>query len=130
MLKEKARDLKSQAVKFIGYVPMQDLPSLYAAAELLLYPSLYEGFGLPPLEAMACGCPVVISNTPSLAEICGDAGRYVVAEDVQSIVDGLSAVLTDRSLREHLRSSGLERVQRYSWDKTAREVLGVIESVH
>jgi glycosyltransferase involved in cell wall biosynthesis len=130
VLREKVRDLNARAVKFIGYVPLQDLPALYAAAELLLYPSLYEGFGLPPLEAMACGCPVVISNTPSLSEICGDAGYYVEAEDVQSIADGLSAVLVDPNLAKRLRAAGLQRVQLYSWDKTAREVLRVLESVH
>ncbi len=103
------------------------LYNLYKNAKLFVFPSLYEGFGLPPLEAMACGCPVVVSNVASLPEVCGDAGYYVDPYCVESIAEGIYQVLTDESLRQSLIQKGLERAALFSWEKSAREHLKVFE---
>lgn len=129
VLKQLTMELNLSEVKFLGYVAADDLPPLYSSAQALLYPSLYEGFGLPPLEAMACGCPVIVSNTSSLPEVCGDAAQYVHPNDLGSIAQGLLAVLTDRDLQDRLRCAGLARVKLFSWDKAGREIVRVIESV-
>jgi len=105
------------------------LAGLYKNAILFVYPSLYEGFGLPPLESMACGCPVVVSNAASLPEVCGDAAYYVNPHDVDSIADGMRKVLTDDDLRRSLVKKGLERVNFFSWERSAREFLRVFEEV-
>jgi len=105
------------------------LIGLYKNARLLIYPSLYEGFGLSPLEAMACGCPIIVSNTTSLPEVCGDAAYYVDPLDVDSIAEGLIAVLTDDALRQGLIQKGLERVKFFSWEKSAKEYMKVFEEV-
>ncbi len=116
-------------VIYLGYVPNSELGKLYNLAALFVYPSLYEGFGLPPLEAMACGCPVVVSNVASLPEVCGDAAYYVDPYNVESIAEGMYKVLTDNSLRETLIKKGLERVKLFSWEKSAKEHLKVFEDV-
>jgi len=105
------------------------LTGLYKNAICFVYPSLYEGFGLPPLEAMACGCPTVVSNAASLPEVCGDAAYYVDPHDVDSIADGMRKVLTDDDLRRSLIKKGLERVNFFSWERSAREFLRVFEEV-
>ncbi|MBI4699332.1 MAG: glycosyltransferase family 4 protein [Nitrospirae bacterium] len=91
-----------EKVFFIGHISNEDLPYFYNSASILAFPSLYEGFGLPPLEAMACGCPVVVSNAASLPEVCGDAACYVDPYNVESIAEGMYKVLTDESLRQSL----------------------------
>jgi glycosyltransferase involved in cell wall biosynthesis len=106
-----------------------DLKILYQNASCFVFPSLYEGFGLPPLEAMACGCPTVVSKVASLPEVCGDASYYVDPYDIESIADGIYKVLTDENLRNSLIKKGLERVKLFSWEKTAKETLKVIEEV-
>jgi len=116
-------------VKFTGYVPDEDLPYLYNAADLFVYPSFYEGFGLPPLEAMACGTPVITSNTSSLPEVVGDAGIMVDPYDVDGLAQAMYEVLTNDDLREDLIKKGIERAKMFSWEKTARETLKVYESV-
>jgi len=108
-----------------GYVNPNDLPVIYNATELFVYPSLYEGFGLPPLEAMACGTPVVTSNLSSLPEVVGDAAVLVDPYNVESIARGILKVLKDKELRENLIRKGFERVKIFSWEKTARETLSV-----
>lgn len=108
-------------VQFAGYMSDNDLTALYSGADAFVFPSLYEGFGLPPLEAMACGCPVIASKTASLPEVCGDAAYYIDPYSVESITDGIYTVLTDETLRQSLRKKGLERAKLYSWEKSARE---------
>jgi len=120
--------LKDRVV-FLDYVPEENLPHLYSEAAAFVFPSLYEGFGLPPLEAMACGCPVVVSNAASLPEICGDAAYYVDPYNVESIAEGIYRVLTDEVLRSNLIEKGLERAKLFSWEKSAKEHLKVFEEV-
>ncbi|AEF97057.1 glycosyltransferase family 4 protein [Methanotorris igneus] len=117
-------------VIFTGYVPDEDLPALYNAADLFVYPSLYEGFGLPPLEAMACGTPVITSNTSSLPEVVGDAGIMVNPYDVDELANKMYNVLTNDGLREELSKKGLERAKLFSWKKCAEEHLKVYEEVY
>ena len=121
------RLLLKDRVIFLGYVPEEDLPHLYSDAAAFVFPSLYEGFGLPPLEAMACGCPVVASNAASLPEVCGDAVRYVDPYDVESIAQGIHEVLTDEVMRQNLRAKGLERAKLFSWERAAKEHLKIFE---
>jgi glycosyltransferase involved in cell wall biosynthesis len=118
-----------QDVIQLGYVPAADLPSLYNAAEVFVYPSLYEGFGLPVLEAMACGTPVITSQGSSLAEVAGDGCLLVDPLDESSIASALERILADRGLRERLSQAGLKRSGQFSFEKTARQTLGVYERV-
>jgi glycosyltransferase involved in cell wall biosynthesis len=104
---------------FLQDVPDDDLIRLYNGALAFLYPSLYEGFGLPALEAAACGTPVVTSNSTSLPEVMGDAAVFVDPYEVESIADGIRRVVEDAALREQLRSRGLERAKLFHWDRTA-----------
>jgi glycosyltransferase involved in cell wall biosynthesis len=112
-------------LQFTGYVPDADLPFLYNAAALFVYPSLYEGFGIPPLEAMACGTPVVTSNVTSLPEVVGDAALTVDPTDEAALADAIRQALTDEPLRAQLRTAGLARAAAFSWERTAAETLGV-----
>ncbi len=112
-------------VLFPGYIPRDELPLWYNAAGLFIYPSLYEGFGLPPLEAMACGTPVIASNTSSLPEVVGEAGLLVDPYDVEGMAEAMFKALTDEGLREEMRRRGLERAREFSWLKTARETVRV-----
>ena len=114
-------------VFYIGYIPEKDLGKIYSLARLFVYPSFYEGFGLPPLEAMACGCPVIVSHAASLPEVCGEAAYYINPHEVESITAGMERILADNSLRDILRSKGLERAALFSWEKAAREHLKVFE---
>jgi len=116
-------------VVFTDYVAEEDLPAYYSGAECFILPSLYEGFGFPPLEAMACGCPVIVSNVTSLPEIAGEAAIKVDPYDINEIAGALRQVLTDVNLRQELISKGLERAGQFSWEKTARGTLEVYESV-
>lgn len=116
-------------VVYLGYVPDSDLGKLYNIATAFVYPSLYEGFGLPPLEAMACGCPVVVSNVTSLPEVCGDAAYYVNPNDAESIAEGLYKMVTEESLRDSFTIKGLQRAENFSWERSAAEHLKVFEEV-
>jgi glycosyltransferase involved in cell wall biosynthesis len=118
-----------QNIIFTDYVPNEHLKYLYKNARLLVFPSLYEGFGLPPLEAMACGCPVVVSNVASLPEVCGDAAYYVDPYNIESIAQGMYEVLTDETLRQGLIQKGLERVKFFSWEKSAKEHIRIFEDI-
>jgi glycosyltransferase involved in cell wall biosynthesis len=106
-------------VLFTGYVADADLPALYAGADLFVYPSLYEGFGLPVLEAMACGAPVVTSNVSSLPEVAGDAGIIIDPENTPALADTLLELLGDEPRRRDLARRGLERAAAFNWDRTA-----------
>lgn len=117
-------------VVFTGYVLDEDLPGLYAAADLFVYPSLYEGFGLPPLEAMACGTPVITSNTSSLPEVVGDAGIMVDPHNVNKLADSICRVLSNKKLKECMVEKGLEKAREFSWERCASETLNVYEEVY
>jgi glycosyltransferase involved in cell wall biosynthesis len=124
-------------VMFPGYIPVSELPLWYNAAELFVYPSLYEGFGLPPLEAMACGTPVVTANTSSLPEVVGEApgtgsqghsaGLTVDPLDVAGLAEAMRRVLGDEALRQEMRKRGLQRAKGFSWTKTAQETVQVYQ---
>ena len=114
-------------VHLTGYVDDQYLPSLLAGASLFVYPSLYEGFGLPPLEAMACGTPVLTSNTTSLPEVTGDAALLVNPHDTKAIANGIQLIVEDSTLRKHLISKGLERAKLFSWEKAAEKTWQVLQ---
>jgi glycosyltransferase involved in cell wall biosynthesis len=116
-------------VRFLGYVPDDQLAVLYRLAAVFVFPSLYEGFGLPPLEAMASGTPVVVSNVSSLPEVVGDAAVLVDPHDVDSIVDGLRLVLTDPARAEEMRRKGLERAREFSWERSVARTLDVYKRV-
>jgi len=105
-------------VRFLGFVPDDTLAVLYRLAGVFVFPSLYEGFGLPPLEAMASGTPVVTSNISSLPEVVGDAALLVDPYDVGSIVDGMRRVLTDTRLAAEMRKKGLVRAREFSWERS------------
>jgi len=112
-------------VRFLGHVPTADLVGLYNLAEALAFPSLYEGFGLPAIEAMACGTPVITSRRGSLVEVAGSAAQFIDPLRVESIAEGLHRVLSDAALREDLRVKGLAQASRFSWTRAAAETCGV-----
>jgi glycosyltransferase involved in cell wall biosynthesis len=123
-----------------GYIADEDLPAVYSAASVFVFPSLYEGFGLPPLEAMACGTPVVCSNASSLPEVCGpaaaggsvdrpEAALLVEPTDVAALAQAMERVLSDEPLRATLRARGLAQAAQFSWERTARETLAVYREV-
>jgi len=116
-------------VRFLGFVPLETLRVFYRAASVFAFPSLYEGFGLAPLEAMACGTPVVASDIPSLVEAVGDAAELVSPDKVFDIARGLREVLLNRDRRHSLSLAGPARARRFHWDSTAREVLEIYREI-
>jgi glycosyltransferase involved in cell wall biosynthesis len=118
--KVKDRCLEDRVV-FTGYVPEEDLPALYKGAEVFVFPSIYEGFGLPPLEAMACGTPVVCSSSSSLPEVVGGAARMFDPFDTRSLVEALRAVIGNTRVQRSLQEAGNRRVAAFSWDRAARQ---------
>jgi glycosyltransferase involved in cell wall biosynthesis len=112
-------------VRFLGFVPFETLRCFYETAAAFVFPSRYEGFGLPPLEAMACGAPVVASNTSSLPEVVGDAAILINPENVFDIARGIRDVLLDDALRQSLIRRGRQQASRFSWEQTARQVLEI-----
>ena len=117
------------AVRFLGFVPIETLRTFYQLASAFVFPSLYEGFGLPPLEAMACGTPVVSSNVSSLPEVVSGAAVVVNPENVFDIARGMREVLLDAGLRSKLIARGFEQVRKFSWDRTAHKVLDTYQEV-
>jgi glycosyltransferase involved in cell wall biosynthesis len=117
----------TDSVVLTGYVPQADLPPLYSGAVCFVYPSYFEGFGLPPLEAMKCGAPVIVGNKTSLPEVVGDAGVLVDPFDVDEIASAMQRVIADPGLRTLLRAQGLERAQLFEWQETARQTLAVYQ---
>ena len=109
-------------VRFLGYMPDATLAVLYRLAAVFVFPSLYEGFGLPPLEAMASGAPVVTSNVSSMPEVAGDAAVLVDPRDPEAIADGIRRVLTEPGLRDSLRARGLARAAEFSWDRAVDRI--------
>jgi glycosyltransferase involved in cell wall biosynthesis len=114
-------------VRPLGFVDEEDIPAVYAGATVVAYPSLEEGFGLPVLEAMAAGAPVLTSDRSSLPEVGGDAAHYVDPTEVGSIRDGLRRLLSDPALRESMRAAGRRRAAEFGWDATARATLAALE---
>jgi len=121
------RSRVEHAVRFLGFVPFETLRCFYQSAAAFVFPSRHEGFGLPPLEAMACGAPVVTSNVSSLPEVVGDAAILVNPENVFDIVRGIRDALLDETLRATLIRRGREQAARFSWSRTARQVLEIYE---
>jgi glycosyltransferase involved in cell wall biosynthesis len=114
---------------FPGFADDEDLPALYRTSELFVFPSLYEGFGLPPLEAMACGTPVVTSNVSSLPEVVGDAGLTVDPTDVHALADAMSRALQDSQLRQRMIDRGLKRAAEFTWLRSARQLRQLYELI-
>ena len=119
----------SRNVRFLGFVPESDLPPLYSLATLFVYPSLYEGFGLPVLEALACGAPVIASNNSSIPEVTGDAAILVDPRDTEALREAVARLLDDESTRLDLSRRGPERAAKFSWDASARQLLAAFEDV-
>ena len=122
-------NLPDDAIQCIGWVDEADKPALYSHAHAFLFPSLYEGFGLPPLEAMASGAPVIASNASSLPEVIGDAGMLIAPRDVRAWADAMRAVLTDNARRDMMRVRGLQQSKKFSWQRAAEETLAVYQSI-
>jgi glycosyltransferase involved in cell wall biosynthesis len=116
-------------IVFTGFVAEEEMAGYYSNAECLVFPSLYEGFGLPVIEAMACGCPVITSNTSSLPEIVGEAGIMVEPHDAEGLANAVGEVFTNPDLKQELKKRGLERASNFSWEKTAEETMKVYEQV-
>jgi len=112
-------------IHFPGFIADDDLPAVLSAAHALVWPSLYEGFGLPPLEAMACGAPVLTSNVSSLPEVVGDAALQVDPHDVDALAESMRALATDATLRNNLMAKGTHRAAHFTWERTAQLTLGV-----
>jgi glycosyltransferase involved in cell wall biosynthesis len=115
----------SDAVIVTGYVPERDLPAMYSGALCFVYPSYFEGFGLPPLEAMQCGVPVIVGDRTSLPEVVGDAGILVDPFDVDALAAAIGKVISDSNLRTELGVRGLARAKLFNWQETARQTLAV-----
>ncbi len=133
LYKQIFKEIKScnmeKEILFLGCVKDEDLHKLYNCADIFIYPSLYEGFGFPPLEAMACGIPVITSNTSSFPEVVDDAGIMVDPDDVNSLCEALYNVLKDKELWHRMSEKGLERVKLFSWKETARKMLEIYDEV-
>ena len=122
-----AEAARRERVRMLGFVADADLPALYRGAALFAFPSFYEGFGLPVLEAMACGVPVVCSNVSSLPEVAGDAALLVDPHDEAALAEALRRGLTDEDLRGRMVAQGLERAAEFTWERAARQLLDVLE---
>ena len=120
---------KSNKIEFRKNVSDEELIKLYNQSKLFIYPSFYEGFGLPPLEAMACGTPVITSNVSSLPEVGGDAVMYCNPYDVEDIKNKIEMVLNDEKLQQEMIQKGLQRVKKFTWEKSAKKHLEVFEEV-
>jgi glycosyltransferase involved in cell wall biosynthesis len=119
----------SERVSFPGWIPQTDLPAVYSLADLFAFPSLHEGFGIPLLEAMACGCPIVCANTGSMPEVVAGAACLVDPLNVQDIAHGLLRVLHDEPLRADLIERGLARAKHFSWERTAQQLLAMFDTL-
>lgn len=129
-LNKKIRELGlSENARLLGGIPGGDLAPLYNLADLFVFPSLYEGFGLPVLEAMACGCPVACSNVSSLPEVAGDAAAYFDPQNTGEMAGQIKRVLQDRKMQGEMKNKGIERAKDFTWEKAARETLAVYEMI-
>jgi glycosyltransferase involved in cell wall biosynthesis len=119
----------AEKVHFPGYIEQDDLPFLYNMAKVFVYPSFYEGFGLPVLESMACGTPVITSNVSSMPEFVGDSGLLIDPNDISGIQNALSDLLMNDQLRIELSGRALKRSKEFTWKETARKTLDVYRRV-
>ena len=125
ILSEVGRMGLQNEIVFLGYVPESDLPALYSAAQIFVYPSLYDGFGFPPLEAMACGTPTIVSNVASLPEVVADCGLMFDPLDAVELAGKMHTLLLEEDIRSNLRVKGLERAKEFTWERAAAETLKV-----
>jgi glycosyltransferase involved in cell wall biosynthesis len=116
-------------IKFLGYVPDEDLPLLFQASTAFVYPSLYEGFGLPILQAMAAGTPVITTKLSSIPEVAGDAALYIDPDDPATLIQALQALQTNNDLRSSLIFSGKKQAGKFSWKQTAKKTIDVYREV-
>jgi glycosyltransferase involved in cell wall biosynthesis len=124
-------DLKlEKKVRFLGRVSELELITLYSLADVFAFPSFFEGFGVPPLEAMACGAPVITSNSSSLPEVAGDAALLVDPHNTDELVHAITRVIENEELREELRAKGYQQVKQYTWPNSARKMLSVYEKLY
>ena len=121
--------IKSGEIRLLGYVPQDELPHVIAGALTLIFPSIYEGFGLPPLEAMACGVPVIASNNSSIPEVVGDTGILLNSNDTQGFADAIQSLIEDPALRATLSQKALERSKKFTWEQCALSTLEVYKKV-
>lgn len=121
--------LKSHNIFFTGYISDEKLVELYNSAEVFVYPSLFEGFGIPPLEAQACGTPCIVSNKTSLPEVYGDSVIYCNPESVDSIATSIEYLLRNREVRKKLQEKGLENTKKYSWDNSSLELVNILNNI-
>jgi glycosyltransferase involved in cell wall biosynthesis len=119
-----------ERILFTGYITDLDLAALYSSCKVSVYPSLYEGFGLPPLEAMACGAPVITSRIPAIMETSAGASKLITPTDVEELTSALVELLTDSRAREHYRALGLRRAAEFTWVRTAQQTLNVYRQVY
>jgi len=123
---------KNPRIHLLGYIPYDELPSVYAAAQVFVYPSLYEGFGIPPLEGMACGCPVIVSNTSSLPEVVGDSALKVSPHSSEGLAKAIKKLTgttkTSKALHQKLIKSGRENIKRFSWKESSKKILQTMQS--
>ncbi len=127
LLKAQIKELGiTEQVKFLDYVPYSELPKIINQALALVFPSLWEGFGFPVLEAMACGIPVITSNISSLPEVAGDAAILVNPYNIGEITEAMQLIATDAQLRNSLSKLGIERAKKFSWEKTGTETVEIL----
>ena len=119
----------AEDVLFTGFIPLEDMPIFYNSAELLVYPSFYEGFGLPPLEAMACGTPVIASNVTSLPEVCSDSALLIDPNNIDELSYSIQRVLNDSMLMINMVKSGLNKSSSFSWQKTALNTVNAYNDI-
>jgi glycosyltransferase involved in cell wall biosynthesis len=129
IFKEVSSSGMEQSIRILGVIRDEELPLLYNCADLFVYPSLYEGFGLPPLEAMACGVPIITSNTSSLPEVVGNAGIMVDPNDIESLSEEMYKVLNDKELKHRMSRDGLKRSKMFTWEKTMNDVIEIYNEV-
>jgi len=127
--RERELSLYKDDILFIGRVSDKELVQIYNQAEIFVYPSLFEGFGLPPMEAMSCGLPVIASDSSSLKEVVGDAGILVPSEDYREISKQISYILKNEKITEELKEKSLKQAQKFSWEKTARKTLNIYNEI-
>ncbi|MCP2241258.1 glycosyltransferase family 4 protein [Thermoanaerobacterium thermosaccharolyticum] len=120
---------KNRKIIFTGYIPEVDLPKFYKIAKALIFPSIYEGFGLPPLEAQACGCPVIVSKIASLPEVYGDSALYCDPYDANDIAEKIENLINNDKLQAELKISGLNNVKRFSWQNSAQKILSLFKEI-
>jgi glycosyltransferase involved in cell wall biosynthesis len=125
-----SENFAGKKAKYVGYVTDSELKSLYKHAACFIFPSFYEGFGLPPIEAMACGCPVIVSEAAAIPEICGDAALYCNPNSPEDIAKQIRKLLSDTNLQNDLRVKGLERANNFSWESCAKETIEIINDIN